>query len=63
MAIILTIEFSAKLLDLNVVTLNVILKLKFRKYPLIHINYIISHSTILLYNHNILYDSYAEKKY
>ena len=29
------------------------LKLKFRKYPSIHTNYIISHSTILPYNHNI----------
>ena len=29
------------------------LKLKFRKYPSIHTNYIISHSTILQYNHNI----------
>ena len=39
------------------------LKLKFRKYPSIHTNYIISHSTILQYNHNIWYGSYAEKKY
>ena len=30
-----------------------LLKLKFRKYPSIHTNYIISHSTILQYNHNI----------
>ena len=29
------------------------LKLKFRKYPSIHTNYIISHSTILQYNHTI----------
>ena len=29
------------------------LKLKFRKYPSIHTNCIISHSTILQYNHNI----------
>ena len=36
------------------------LKLKIRKYPSIHTNYIISHSTILQYNHN---SSYAEKKY
>ena len=40
-----------------------ILKLKFRKYPLIHTNYIISHSTILKYSYNIWYGSYAEKKY
>ena len=39
------------------------LKLKLRKYPSIHTNYIISHSTILQYNHNIWYGSYAEKKY
>ena len=39
------------------------LKLTFWKYPSIHTNYIISHSTILQYNHNILYGSYAEKKY
>ena len=39
------------------------LKLKFRKYPSIHTNYIISHSTILQYNLNIWYGSYAEKKY
>ena len=39
------------------------LKLKFRKYPSIHTNYIISHATILQYNHNIWYGSYAEKKY
>ena len=39
------------------------LKLTFRKYPSIPTNYIISHSTILQYNHNILYRSYAEKKY
>ena len=31
-----------------------VLKLKFRKYPSIHTNYIISHSTILQYNHNYL---------
>ena len=30
-----------------------ILKLKFIKYPAIHTNYIISHSTTLPYNHNI----------
>ena len=30
-----------------------LLKLKFRKYPAIHTNYIISHSTTLQYNHNI----------
>ena len=41
----------------------VALKLKFRKYPSMHTNYIISHSTILQYNHNIWYGSYAEKKY
>ena len=29
------------------------LKQKVRKYPSIHTNYIISHSTILQYNHNI----------
>ena len=40
-----------------------LLKLKFRKYPSIHTNYIISHSTILLYNHNIWDSSYVEKKY
>ena len=39
------------------------LKLKFRKYPSIRTNYIISHSTILQYNHNIWYGSYPEKKY
>ena len=39
------------------------LKLKLRKYPSIHTNHIISHSTILQYNHNIWYGSYAEKKY
>ena len=39
------------------------LKLTFRKYPSIHTNYIISHSTILQYNHNIWYGSYLEKKY
>ena len=38
------------------------LKLKFRKYPSIHTNNIISHSTILQYNHNIN-GSYAEKKH
>ena len=32
---------------------SVLLKLKFRKYPAIHTNYIISHSTIVQYNHNI----------
>ena len=42
---------------------NPILKLTFRKYPSIHTNYIISHSTILQYNHNIWYGSYVEKKY
>ena len=36
------------------------LKLKLRKYPSIHTNYIISHCTILQYNHNIWYGSYAE---
>ena len=39
------------------------LKLTFRKYPSIHTNYIISHSTILQYNHDIWYGSYGEKKY
>ena len=39
------------------------LKLKSRKYPSIPTNYIISHSTILQYNHKIWYGSYAEKKY
>ena len=33
------------------------------KYPSIHTNYLLSHSTILQYNHNIWYGSYAEKKY
>ena len=33
--------------------MQVALKLTFRKYPSIHTNYIISHSTILQYNHNI----------
>ena len=32
---------------------NSALKLKFRKYPSIHTNYIISHCTSLQYNHNI----------
>ena len=39
--------------------LEYIIKLKFRKYPSIHTNYNISHST----NHNIWYCSYPEKKY
>ena len=39
------------------------LKLKLRKYPSKRTNYIISHSTILQYNHNICYGSYVEKKY
>ena len=39
------------------------LKLKFRKYPAIHTNYIISHSTTLQYNHNIWHGTKAEKKY
>ena len=46
-----------------IVQFTITFKLKFRKYPSIHTNYIISHSTILQYNHNISYGSYAEKKY
>ena len=34
-------------------TIRTLLKLKFVKYPAIHTNYIISHSTTLPYNHNI----------
>ena len=33
--------------------IRTLLKLKFVKYPAIHTNYIISHSTTLPYNHNI----------
>ena len=44
-------------------THSCLLKLKFRKYPAIHTNYIISHSTTLQYNHNIWHGTKAEKKY
>ena len=36
----------------SLVDIIVTLKVKFRTYPSIHTNYIISHSTILQYNHN-----------
>ena len=57
------LNFASKYKSHAIWLVLVHLKLKFRKSPSIHTNYIISHSTILQYNHNIWYGSYAEKKY
>ena len=40
--------------------LSVLLKVKFRQYPSIHTNYIISHCTTLQYNHNTWHGTYAD---
>ena len=45
-------DFADPHMKMQCIIIN-ILKLKFRKYPAIYTNYIISHSTTLQYNHNI----------